>query len=122
MIFNVINCVVAKVVIPERGSLTFVSTIGQLDGRIDLYRGWNFVEHLESIDSVNSGSSGSVKINLGSRGLMDLCVMASKLAYENAKVVENVVNLHWKASLLRIETLNTFHERKSFQLYKIFIS
>lgn len=98
MIFNVIDCVVAKVVIPEKGSVTFVSTIGQLDGRIDLYKGWNFVEHLEGIDSVNSGSSGQVKIELGSRGLLDLCVMASKLAYENAKVVENVVDLHWKVS------------------------
>jgi len=82
-------------VIPERGSVTFVSTIGQLDGRISLYKEWNFVEHLEGIDSVDSGR---VKIELGSRGLMDLCVMASKLAYENAKVVENVVDLHWKAS------------------------
>lgn len=88
----------AKVVVPERGTVTFVSTIGHLDGRIDLYKGWNFVEHLESMDLVNSGSSGSVRLEPGSRGLMDLCVMASKLAYENAKVVENVVNLHWKAS------------------------
>lgn len=96
-----INCVVAKVVIPERGSVTFVSTIGQLDGRIGLYKGWNFVEHLEGIDSVNTGSSGRAKIELGSRGLMDLCVMASKLAYENAKVVENVVDLHWKASFIK---------------------
>lgn len=84
--------------IPERGSVTFISTIGHLDGRIDLYKGWNFVEQLVGIDSVNSGSPGRVGIEPGSRGLMDLCVMASKLAYENAKVVENVVNLHWKAS------------------------
>lgn len=81
--------------------MTFVSTLGQLDGRISLFKEWNFVEHLEGIDSVNSGSSGKVEIELGSRGLMDLCVMASKLAYENAKVVENVVDLHWKASFVK---------------------
>lgn len=96
------DCVAAKVVVPERGSVSFVSTIGQLDGRIDLYKGWSFVEQLVCMeDSVSSGSSsGRVEIEPGSRGLVDLCVMASKLAYENAKVVENVVNLHWKVSLV----------------------
>ncbi|KAL1207312.1 Triacylglycerol lipase OBL1 [Cardamine amara subsp. amara] len=109
----------AKVVIPERGSVTFVSTIGQLDGRIDLYRGWNFVEHLESIDSANSGSSGRVNIELGSRGLMDLCVMASKLAYENAKVVENVVDLHWKMNL--VEFLDCWNEYQKQMATQVFI-
>ncbi|VVA90481.1 unnamed protein product [Arabis nemorensis] len=59
--------------------------LGLLFGRIDMYKGWNFVEHLESMDLVNSDSSESVRLEPGSSGLMDLCVMASKLAYENAK-------------------------------------
>ncbi|CAD5323047.1 unnamed protein product [Arabidopsis thaliana] len=105
----------AKVVIPERGSVTFVSTIGQLDGRISLYKEWNFVEHLEGIDSVDSGR---VKIELGSRGLMDLCVMASKLAYENAKVVENVVDLHWKMNLVEfLDCWNDYQKQMSTQVF-----
>ncbi|KAG7577224.1 Alpha/Beta hydrolase fold [Arabidopsis thaliana x Arabidopsis arenosa] len=108
----------AKVVIPERGSVMFVSTLGQLDGRISLYKEWNFVEHLEGIDSVNSGSSGRVEIELGSRGLMDLCVMASKLAYENAKVVENVVDLHWKMNLVEfLDCWNDYQKQMSTQVF-----
>lgn len=73
-----------KVVIPERGSESFVSMIGHLDGRIDLY---------------NAGDYGDLVFELGNRGLMDLCIMASKLAYENARVVRNVVVQHWKVKL-----------------------
>ncbi|KAH9713945.1 triacylglycerol lipase OBL1 [Citrus sinensis] len=35
-------------------------------------------------------------MELVNRILMDLCIMASKLAYENAEVVRNVVVDHWK--------------------------
>lgn len=38
-----------------------------------------------------------VRVELGNRALMDLCIMASKLAYENEKVVRNVVVQCWKA-------------------------
>ncbi|KAL3614645.1 hypothetical protein CASFOL_041402 [Castilleja foliolosa] len=64
---------------PKRGSETFISAIGHLDGRIDLFRE---ITHTE----------------MGNRALMDICVMASKLAYENDKVVKNVIDLHWKIS------------------------
>ena len=37
---------------------------------------------------------------MGNKSLMDLCIMASKLAYENANVVEEVVVNRWKASIL----------------------
>lgn len=80
-----------RVVIPRRDSETFISTIGHLDGRIDLCKG-DFTE--KSRDSSDNG------IDIGSRVLMDLSMMASKLAYENAKVVRNVVVHHWKASSL----------------------
>uniref|UniRef100_M4EEY4 Fungal lipase-type domain-containing protein n=2 Tax=Brassica campestris TaxID=3711 RepID=M4EEY4_BRACM len=115
----VLGLIKAKVVIPERGSVDFVSTIGQLDGRIDLYKGWSFVEQLVCMeDSVNSGSSGRVGIEPGSRGLVDLCVMASKLAYENAKVVENVVNLHWKMNLVEfLDCWNDYQKQMSTQVF-----
>ncbi|CAN8259379.1 unnamed protein product [Cochlearia groenlandica] len=96
----------ARILIPKRGSVTYISTIGHLDGRIDLYKRWSFVEHL-------------VGIEIGSRGLMDLCVMASKLAYENAKVVENVVNLHWKMNL--VEFLNCWNDYQKQMSTQVFI-
>ena len=73
--------------VPQRGTETFMSTVGQLDGRIELYRGHTLRQR-----------EGGLKPELGNRALMDLCIMASKLAYENAQVIKNVVKYHWKAS------------------------
>lgn len=66
--------------IPQRGSQTFISTIGHLDGRLDL----------------KFATEGEFKPQLGNRALMDLCIMSSKLAYENPKLVQNVVTTRWK--------------------------
>lgn len=85
---NVVDGESGKVVVPHRGSDTFISTIGHIDGRIDLYKGESLVGDI----------SNGVHTDLGHRALMDLCIMASKLAYENAKVVKNIVTHHWKAS------------------------
>lgn len=87
--------ITGKLKIPRRGSENFISTIGQLDGRIDLYRTVFLSEKAD--DSINSDSH-NVRSELGNRYLMDLCIMASKLVYENEKVVKNVVENHWKAS------------------------
>ncbi|GMQ07911.1 hypothetical protein CsSME_00051900 [Camellia sinensis var. sinensis] len=78
---------------PQRGSETFISTIGHLDGRTDLYKSNSLV------DRTGEPASGvkDLQLEIGNRALTDLCMMASKLAYENAKVVRNVINLHWKA-------------------------
>lgn len=81
--------------IPRRGTENFLSTIGQLDGRIDLYKGQYLVEQLRDSDVGQRG----IDMELGNRILMDLCIMASKLAYENAEVVRNVVVDHWKVKL-----------------------
>lgn len=78
--------------IPRRGTETFLSTIGQLDGRIDLYKGQYLTEQLRYSDVGHSG----IEMELVNRILMDLCIMASKLAYENAEVVRNVIVDHWK--------------------------
>ena len=80
--------------VPRRGTETFISTIGQLDGRIDLHKG-------ESLARDVGGSvfaEGGAEVEMWNRALMDLCIMASKLAYENAQVVYNVVVNHWEAS------------------------
>lgn len=78
---------------PRRGSETFISAIGHLDGRIDLDKNDLFLKETCGIDSGDRG----IQVEIENRGLMDLCMMASKLAYENANVVRNVVNRHWKA-------------------------
>ena len=75
-----------KVFMPQRGSETFISAIGHLDGRIDLFKSNSWVE----------GASG-LQVEIGNRALMDLCMVASKLAYENANVVRNVVHLQRKS-------------------------
>lgn len=74
-----------KVVIPQRGTETFISSIGQMDGRVELC---NAKDSLQQIGEES-----------GNKALMDLCIMSSKLAYENAKVVQRIVN-HWEASNL----------------------
>nr|GMC77390.1 uncharacterized protein LOC109187493 [Ipomoea batatas] len=70
---------------PQRGSETYISAIGHLDGRIDLSKS-------EDPDFWKT----NVPLEPGNRALMDLCMVASKLAYENENVIRNVVNLHWR--------------------------
>ncbi|KAF8401176.1 hypothetical protein HHK36_014480 [Tetracentron sinense] len=77
------NLLLGKVVIPRRNSETFISAIGHLDGRVDLYKDDYF---LRDNEEEKNGDSGLL-------ALMDLCMMASKLAYENAKVVRNIVDV-----------------------------
>ncbi|XAR74031.1 Triacylglycerol lipase [Bertholletia excelsa] len=78
------NLTHGKVVMPHRDSETFISAIGYLDGRIDLYKSYSFGERI------------GLKVELGDRALTDLCMMASKLAYENTNVIRNIINHHWK--------------------------
>lgn len=74
---------------PKRGSETFISAIGHLDGRVDLFR-------IEKPSKGDDFERRNWQVEMGDRALMDLCMMSSKLAYENANVVRNVVQLHWK--------------------------
>lgn len=91
-----------KVVVPERDTETFISSIGHLDGRIDLYKAQSLLLLQDTDNNSESSVSGerSVRMEMGNQALMDLCIMASKLAYENSKVIKNVVLHHWKASKL----------------------
>lgn len=113
LLYNLLH---GKVVIPRRGTETFLSTIGQLDGRIDLYKGQCLVEQLR--DS-GVGQRG-IDMELGNRILMDLCIMASKLAYENAEVVRNVVVDHWKMHFVDFcNCWNDFEKEMSTQVFML---
>ncbi|XP_050235316.1 triacylglycerol lipase OBL1 [Mercurialis annua] len=110
------NFIQGKVVIPQRGTDEFTSTIGQLDGRVDLYRAEKLLEHID--DSVPGEEH--IKAEMGHRALMDLCIMASKLAYENAKVVRNVVVNHWKMHFVDFyDCWNDFQKENSTQVFII---
>ncbi|KAK9066137.1 hypothetical protein SSX86_013458 [Deinandra increscens subsp. villosa] len=90
------------VVIPKRGSATFISTIGQIDGRIDLMLLPPPIELLQP----------------DNRSLLDLSIMASKLAYENATVIKNVVNLHWKMHFVDFyDCWNEYQKERSTQVF-----
>lgn len=101
------NLLYGKVVVPHRGSETFISTIGHLDGRMELYKTKNILDYASWEKGV-----------MGSRALMDLCIMASKLAYENASVVRNVVLHHWKMHFVDFYNCwNDFQKQMSTQVF-----
>ncbi|CAL5361062.1 unnamed protein product [Camellia sinensis] len=108
------NLLCGKVVMPQRGSETFISTIGHLDGRTDLYKSNSLV------DRTGEPASGvkDLQLEIGNRALTDLCMMASKLAYENAKVVRNVINLHWKMHFVDFyDCWNDYQKERSTQVF-----
>ncbi|KAL3598607.1 hypothetical protein D5086_006525 [Populus alba] len=109
-----LNFLQGKVVTPQRDTETFISTIGHLDGRMDLYRDENLLEQLDN--SVSAEKIATEEI--GNRALMDLCIMASKLAYENAKVVQSIVVQHWKMHFVDFYNCwNDFQKEMSTQVF-----
>ncbi|WCJ39278.1 alpha/beta-Hydrolases superfamily protein [Euphorbia peplus] len=108
------NFVTGKMVVPERGSESFYTFLGHLDGRLDLYKGRDLVEQ------IGDDSETIIRAELGNRALMDLCIMASKLAYENAKVVQSVVTHHWKMHFVDFyDCWNDFEQESSTQVFII---
>ncbi|KAA8541564.1 hypothetical protein F0562_022716 [Nyssa sinensis] len=111
LLYNLLH---GKVVMPRRDSETFVSAIGHLDGRIDLYKS-NLL--MEEISEPASGQR-IIRVEIGDRALMDLCMIASKLAYENASVVRNVVNHHWKMHFVDFYNCwNDYQKERSTQVF-----
>ncbi|XP_038681347.1 triacylglycerol lipase OBL1 isoform X2 [Tripterygium wilfordii] len=112
LLYNIVH---GKVAIPKRGTETFISTIGQIDGRIDLYRAKYLVEEVGD----SAYEEREMKVEPGSRALMDLCIMASKLAYENAEVVGNVVIHHWKMHF--VDFYNCWNDYQKGNCTQVFI-
>lgn len=92
---------------PSQGEAEYFSIIGLLDSRQDLRiqrDGRNEILSLDSDDSI--------------RLTADLCMMASKLAYENEKVVERVVNQQWKMNFVKFfDCWNEYLESNTTQAY-----
>ncbi|XP_052181774.1 triacylglycerol lipase OBL1 [Diospyros lotus] len=108
------NLLRGKVVMPQRGSETFISAIGHLDRRIDLYKSNSLAE------GTGDPAFGErvLQVDIGNGSLLDLCMMASKLAYENAKVIKNVVNHHWKMHFVDFYNCwNDYQKERSTQVF-----
>ncbi|KAL1810635.1 hypothetical protein DCAR_0730348 [Daucus carota subsp. sativus] len=104
-----------KMVMPQRGSDTFISAIGHLDGRIDLDKNDLFKQ---LGDKPASEEKIGISMHLANRSLVDLSMMAAKLAYENANVVRNVVNQHWKMHFIDFYNCwNEFQKERSTQVF-----
>ncbi|KAF8405011.1 hypothetical protein HHK36_009907 [Tetracentron sinense] len=86
-----------KVVIPDKTSATFRSTIGNLDRRVELDK------------SIKHGDN---------RYISALSIMAAKLSYENEAFVETTVREHWEMEFLGFYNFwNDYQERFSTQAF-----
>eukprot|EP00253_Pinus_taeda_P019286 PITA_19286 len=94
-----------SIVIPRRGSDTFLSIIGLLEHRVNLYHG---------------GTRGVIDstIEPGKRFYADLCAMASTVAYENKLVIRNRVTEHWEMHFVEfLDCWNDHLQKKSTQAF-----
>ncbi|XVE51766.1 hypothetical protein DITRI_Ditri02bG0067200 [Diplodiscus trichospermus] len=108
------NLLHGEVVIPKRGTETFISIVGQIDERVDLYHSKKLVEDLHN----SASGEGIRKVELDDLATMDLCMMASKLAYENEEVVRNVVVHHWKMHFVDFYNCwDDYQKEKSIQVF-----
>lgn len=114
LFYNAFN---GKLIIPERYTETFISTIGHLDSRIDLYKDNQLIAQAIG-DSDGFRKKIMIKAETGDRALMDLCIMASKLAYENAQVVRSTIINHWKMHFVDFYNgWNDFEKERSTQVF-----
>nr|ABR16096.1 unknown [Picea sitchensis] len=94
-----------SIVIPSSGSETFLSFIGFMEHRVNLYDG---------------GTGGVIDstIEPGNRFYADLCVMASTVAYENKLVIRDRVTEHWKMHFVEfLDCWNDHLQKKSTQAF-----
>ncbi|XP_072989848.1 triacylglycerol lipase OBL1-like [Typha latifolia] len=85
------NLIKGSLIIPDREAANFRTFIGHIDKRIDLYSSKSLIHYIP-LQDIETGMSD---INL-----LDLCMMASKIAYENAAYITNAVNEHWKMNFV----------------------
>ncbi|KAG0600272.1 hypothetical protein M758_11G020500 [Ceratodon purpureus] len=98
ILFNLLFFRWSKIVIPQSDADNYLSCVGQLDPRNELY-----------VDTSKKGKAESTRTdelvfpdeNVGSRKTADVCVMAAKLAYENEAVVKRVVEQSWNMHFVK---------------------
>lgn len=111
-LFGLLNGEGRDIVIPRRGSETFLSLIGLIEHRKNLYDGGITGNHLISSGVIDS------TIKPGNRSYADLCVMASAVAYENELVIRNRVTEHWKMHFVEFfDFWNDHLQKKSTEAF-----
>ncbi|KAJ4816266.1 alpha/beta-Hydrolases superfamily protein [Rhynchospora pubera] len=94
--------------IPERGSKNCLSAVGYLDTRVHLHKFCN-----------NSAPEEKEKPGvLEDLVMMDICVMASKIVYENADVVKSIIDEDWKMHFVNLYNFwNEYRKETSTQAF-----
>ncbi|KAG0476193.1 hypothetical protein HPP92_013034 [Vanilla planifolia] len=96
-----------SLVIPQRESPDFLSLIAHIDGRYELNRTF-FIGDIPALEPIPG-----VDINP-----LSLCMMASKLSYENAAVIVNQVEKRWKMHFVRFfDCWNRYLKNRATQAF-----
>ncbi|XP_024543842.1 uncharacterized protein LOC9654181 isoform X1 [Selaginella moellendorffii] len=100
-------------VMPVEGSENYWSIVGMLDPRLEL-----MTESSDDQKLQKSEGSSFFEVVPGSKVVADVCIMASKLAYENPAVVNKVVTQIWKMCLVNVfECINKNQENNPTQVF-----
>jgi hypothetical protein len=93
-------CWADELVFPKEGESNYHTLIWQLDPRTKLYTDTSASAkaHSTKTDTDSFPVEGT-----GSRRTLDVTIMASKLVYENAKVVQKVVEQDWNVRPLTLQ-------------------
>ncbi|TMW92437.1 hypothetical protein EJD97_013030 [Solanum chilense] len=111
------NILHGNLVIPQRGTANFISIIGYIDGRTKLP--YNAEILTKESCRVNSSVEKNEQLGMRHRDLMDLCMMSSKLVYENENVVRDVVNHQWKMHF--VDFYNCWNDYQKQNATQVFI-
>ncbi|KAJ7563420.1 hypothetical protein O6H91_03G109400 [Diphasiastrum complanatum] len=101
----------------EKSSENYLSIMGHLDLRTDLDSSILDSGHIDSNGRYDRGAI--IRDNPNTKWAADLCMMASKLTFENSAVIKKVVTTSWKMSMVDdpYDFWNERLQRKSTQAF-----
>ncbi|XP_010917339.1 triacylglycerol lipase OBL1 [Elaeis guineensis] len=103
------HIITVSVVFPKPDAANYRSFIGHIDGRLELYKSNSLIQYFPLMDTPT---------NIGDINILDLTMMAAKVAYENAAYVQNAVTNHWKMHFVGFfNCWNKFLEQNATQAY-----
>ncbi|KAJ1698566.1 hypothetical protein LUZ63_007078 [Rhynchospora breviuscula] len=106
------NLLTGRIAVPERDSEKYLSVVGYLDRRIELHKFYT-ESNREEIRK-----PGELPLQMEGEVMMDLCIMASKIVYENANVVQSIVNQNWKMHFVEFyDFWNEYRKESSTQAF-----